>query len=96
MIITMFIFMIYFIKIGQGGRDINNDNEGDGLYKDDDSKWILGSIYYNKNDPAMMIEKRIGIGWTINFANPKSIVFILVTLLMIILSTVFGVIIRII
>jgi uncharacterized membrane protein len=26
-------------------------------------------IYHNPNDPALLVEKRMGIGWTFNFAN---------------------------
>lgn len=70
--LIMIIFMILFIKMGQGGRNLQKSTEKDELYKDDDDKWILGSIYYNKNDPAWMVEKRTGIGWTVNFANPKA------------------------
>ncbi|MEW8994661.1 DUF5808 domain-containing protein [Clostridium sp.] len=70
--ITIIILIIVFIKIGQGGRNITTKDEKDELYKDDDDKWILGSIYYNKNDPAWMVEKRLGVGWTVNFAHPKS------------------------
>lgn len=69
---TIFIFMVLFITIGQGGRNLQKSEEKDELYKDDDDKWILGGFYYNKNDPAWMVEKRTGIGWTVNFANPKS------------------------
>lgn len=69
---TIIIFIIVFIKIGQGGRNITAKDEKDELYKDDDDKWILGSIYYNKNDPAWIVEKRLGMGWTVNFAQPKS------------------------
>ncbi len=92
--ITMIIFIIIFIKIGQGGRNIETKGEKDELYKDDDDKWILGSIYYNKNDPAWMVEKRLGVGWTVNFAHPKSwiavgglIVFIISNIIMSILLT---------
>ncbi|WP_346936490.1 DUF5808 domain-containing protein [Clostridium sp.] len=70
--ITIIIFIVIFIKVGQGGRNITTKDEKDELYKDDDDKWILGSIYYNKNDPAWMVEKRLGVGWTVNFAHPKS------------------------
>lgn len=90
--ITMIIFIIVFIKVGQGGRNIETKDEKDELYKDDDDKWILGSIYYNKNDPAWMVEKRLGVGWTVNFAHPKSwiavgglIVFIIGSIVMSIL-----------
>ena len=41
-------------------------------YRDDDDNWIWGMFYFNKNDPTFMIEKRVGIGYTVNFANKKS------------------------
>ncbi len=34
-----------------------------------DECWKWGLIYYNPDDPALMVEKRFGIGWTINFAH---------------------------
>jgi len=42
--------------------------------------WIAGSIYYNKRDPAVWVEKRIGIGWTLNFARPVSWLVMLLAL----------------
>ncbi|MEG0308555.1 MAG: DUF5808 domain-containing protein [Clostridium sp.] len=70
--LTIIIFIGAFIKMGQGGKNLKSLDEKDELYKDDDDKWILGGFYYNKNDPAWMVEKRTGIGWTINFASPKA------------------------
>jgi uncharacterized membrane protein len=29
-------------------------------------------IYYNPADPAIFVEKRFGMGYTMNFANPWS------------------------
>jgi len=37
--------------------------------------WLWGAIYYNRNDPAIWVEKRMGIGWTLNMARPASWVF---------------------
>jgi uncharacterized membrane protein len=34
-----------------------------------DSAWILGSIYYNPQDAAVFVQKRIGFGYTFNFGN---------------------------
>ena len=34
-----------------------------------DEYWTLGGIYYNPNDPALFVQKRIGYGFTVNFAN---------------------------
>ncbi|WP_105301222.1 DUF1648 domain-containing protein [Anaerococcus marasmi] len=39
-------------------------------YEEEDDKWILGGlIYYNPDDPAIFVEKRVGVGTTMNFAN---------------------------
>lgn len=37
---------------------------------DDDARWVLGMFYYNPSDPSTFIEKRTGIGYTLNFAKP--------------------------
>ncbi len=36
----------------------------------DSRHWIGGLIYYNRDDPSPLVEKRVGIGWTFNFAQP--------------------------
>ncbi len=48
-----------------------------GKILDDDARWIFGMFYYNPSDPAVFVEKRVGIGYTVNFARPVSWVFIL-------------------
>ena len=35
--------------------------------RNDDRYWIGGMFYCNKKDPALFVEKRMGVGWTINF-----------------------------
>jgi len=37
-----------------------------------DDAWKLGVFYYNPSDPAVMVEKRFGIGYTPNFGNRMS------------------------
>jgi uncharacterized membrane protein len=34
-----------------------------------DNYWKLGIIYFNRDDPALFVEKRFGMGWTVNFGN---------------------------
>jgi uncharacterized membrane protein len=34
-----------------------------------DDCWKGGAIYYNPSDSALMVEKRSGIGYTLNFGN---------------------------
>jgi uncharacterized membrane protein len=35
-----------------------------------DKYWKLGLFYVNREDPALFIEKRFGIGYTLNFGHP--------------------------
>ena len=32
--------------------------------------WKAGLFYYNPDDPRLFVGKRLGIGWTLNFARP--------------------------
>ncbi|WP_123054215.1 DUF1648 domain-containing protein [Clostridium sp. JN-1] len=89
--IVMVIFSVYVsIKIGQGGSriDFNNGSKGDSKVSniDDDKYWKLGNtIYVNKDDPALFVEKRFGIGWTMNFGRKESIIILAVFILLIVL-----------
>jgi len=37
--------------------------------RDDDRFWKAGLIYVNRDDPAVLVARRFGIGWTFNFGN---------------------------
>lgn len=37
---------------------------------DDDDNWLWGLIYYNPKDKHSMVEKRVGVGTSINMATP--------------------------
>ncbi|STZ28611.1 DUF5808 domain-containing protein [Myroides odoratus] len=51
----------------------------------DPSNWKWGIFYYNTKDKRLIVPKRIAsLGLTINFANPWSILFVLVLILLII------------
>lgn len=43
--------------------------DSDQIQTDDDANWIYGMMYYNPNDSTFMVDKRIGIGSTVNMAN---------------------------
>lgn len=46
-----------------------------------DSSWGGGLIYFNPNDPALIVEKRMGIGYTMNMARPAAWILLGVILL---------------
>ena len=37
-----------------------------------DSRWILGRLYFDRRDPALFVERRLGLGYTFNLGNPWS------------------------
>jgi uncharacterized membrane protein len=51
-----------------------------------DACWKWGQIYYNPHDPALMVEKRFGIGYTVNFGNRSSWLLIALLLLIVLLA----------
>lgn len=46
----------------------------------DDRYWKWGIFYFNKNDPSLVVQKKYGIGWTVNFANKWCYIIICLTL----------------
>jgi len=47
----------------------------------DPNNWLLGIFYYNKEDKRLLPPKRIpSMGWTVNFANPYSILLMILVL----------------
>lgn len=91
-VIITVIPIVLNIKIGQGGSNLKSDEEEEINNEvsniDDDYFWKLGSIYYNPNDPALFVEKRFGVGWTLNFANKKSVIILVVFIIFILMINV--------
>ena len=50
------------------------------MNRDDDSFWKAGMIYYNRDDPSVIVPKRFGIGYTVNYGNPLIKIAILILL----------------
>jgi uncharacterized membrane protein len=47
--------------------------ENTGLtHRDDDKSWPGGLIYINRQDHALLVPRRYGLGWTLNFGNPRA------------------------
>ncbi|MCH9276458.1 DUF5808 domain-containing protein [Bifidobacterium amazonense] len=53
-------------------HDVGADGtDDDTMPSDDDRHWIAGVFYVNRNDPAVIVPKRFGVGWTVNCARPS-------------------------
>lgn len=49
---------------------------GSGADATPDRRWYLGQFYYNPEDPALMVERRFGLGYTLNFGNRLAWLFL--------------------
>lgn len=63
-------------KYGQGGEKLVyseiKENSEEFTEVDEEKYWKWGVFYYNPEDPAVFVEKRFGIGSTINMARWQS------------------------
>ncbi|MGW0231343.1 DUF1648 domain-containing protein [Actinopolymorpha singaporensis] len=78
------------IRTGQGGSRLPAGGEpGAGaaeedtgvVQRDDDRFWPAASFYVNRDDPAIFVPKRLGVGWTVNFGNLKGVALFVAILL---------------
>lgn len=76
--------IVLAITTGQGGSRIRAGTSKNGkiIDRDNDRYWKLGVIYFNKNDPSLFLEKRFGVGWTINLARPLAWSMLLIIILL--------------
>jgi uncharacterized membrane protein len=64
------------VRAGQGGSRLNGNVRGlapvTGTDRDDDRFWKAGLFYVNRDDPAIVVGARFGVGWAANFGNPAA------------------------
>lgn len=61
------------VVLARNNRARDGDEEDTGLiHRDDDKYWRGGLFYINREDPALMVPRRFGLGWTLNFGNPRT------------------------
>lgn len=78
-IVPIFIsvaFIYYYMML----RSLKPKDKNSYSCENDDDKWIYGFIYYNKDDPSVMVEKRLGTGGSVNMATPQGKLIAIVTL----------------
>ncbi|CCH20625.1 DUF1648 domain-containing protein [Micromonospora lupini] len=56
--------------------------------RDDEAHWRGGLLYVNREDPALLVPKRFGVGWTLNFGRPVAWVVLAVIVAIPVLTTV--------
>lgn len=52
------------------------ETEQERQWREDSNNWVWGLFYYNPEDKRILPPKRTKwMGWTVNFASPRSILF---------------------
>lgn len=73
--------LVVVLRLGQLGSRIPLPPEPSGVrftdaqlrrLHDDDALWRGGVLYYNREDSALLVPRRFGVGWTLNWGNPWS------------------------
>jgi len=72
----LLILVAVAVRTGQAGSRLPGLADRPGpvpqVNRDDDRFWKGGLIYINRDDPAIMVGNRFGIGWTPNLGNPRA------------------------
>ncbi|MCX6628719.1 MAG: DUF1648 domain-containing protein, partial [Candidatus Solibacter sp.] len=72
LILGLFELAILFVwRLVRIGRTFGSGGDGT-----PDECWNLGFFYFNPADPAIFVEKRLGIGYTCNFGNRTTWLFL--------------------
>jgi uncharacterized membrane protein len=69
--------VVAVVVLARNNRERDADEEGTGLiHRDDDKYWRGGLIYINREDHALLVPRRFGLGWALNFGNPRAAVLL--------------------
>ena len=87
------VVVVVLVRMGQGGERLEAPTVVQGRPVGDrtlDQYWRWGIFYVNRDDPALFIEKRFGIGYTINLGNPRAWLLLGVVLLVVVGTSLAG------
>jgi uncharacterized membrane protein len=81
LIVAVVIAAVVRTQRGLSGANRRDEPRRSPDAPDDDRHWKGGMIYVNRDDPALWVPKRFGLGWTINLGRPAGMAIgILLTL----------------
>ena len=77
-IVFVLVTVILLVRLGQGGSRLvaaAKSSPASSVAVGDrtlDRYWKLGIFYFNREDSAIFVEKRFGLGYSLNFARPAA------------------------
>ena len=80
MLVLMFVYIVFtmvmtvIFAFNRRKLDDRYRDEALKMAVDDDDYWILGMFYCNPHDKRLNVDKRAGIGYTVNIAHPVGMV----------------------
>jgi len=74
------VVVAVLVRVGQSGSRLRiRASPGSGwarrttaVNRDDDRYWRVGLLYFNRDDPSLLVPHRFGLGWTLNLARPAA------------------------
>lgn len=65
--------VVAVVVLARNNRVPDEGEEDTGLtHRDDDKYWRGGLFYINREDRALLVPRRFGLGWTLNLGNPRT------------------------
>jgi uncharacterized membrane protein len=65
--------VVAVVVLARNNRERDGDETDTGLtHRDDDRYWRGGLFYINREDRSLLVPRRFGLGWTLNFGNPRT------------------------
>jgi uncharacterized membrane protein len=77
----------FIVRAGRSGA-LRRRSDAD---EDRERYWRAGLVYLNRSDPSILVPKRLGVGWTVNFGSPVGIVVGIALLAVIVFAVVIAV-----
>src|SRR5262249_52961286 len=84
--VFVLVAIVVLARLGQGGSRMPAADDarvaGSAVpIGDRTPDWKLGIFYFNPDDSAVLVEKRFGLGYSLNFARPTAWIIVLLALM---------------
>jgi hypothetical protein len=86
--VFVLVVLVVLSRLGQGGsRALAKEQKSSAASAEPvgdrtpDRYWKLGVFYFNRDDAAILVEKRFGLGYSLNFARPMAWIIVALILM---------------